>query len=56
MSGVVWKAGEETWAVATPALSACWKTVGYGCQGFGAVHGYQRSWFIRSPVAGLRTA
>lgn len=56
VSGVLWKAGADTCAVATPAASACWKTVGYGCHGLGEVHGCQRSWFISSPVAGLRTA
>lgn len=55
VSGVFWKVGEVTWAVCTPAWSASWKTVGYGCQTCGLVHGCQRSWFISSPVAGLRT-
>lgn len=54
MSGVCSKAGAETWAVRTPAASASWNTVGYGCQTFGEVQGFQRSWFISSPVSGLR--
>ncbi|CAM5484014.1 hypothetical protein SALBM311S_10202 [Streptomyces alboniger] len=55
VSGVLSKVGAETWAACTPARSASWKTVGYGCQAPGAVHGCQRNWFISSPVAGLRT-
>lgn len=53
--GVFWKAGEVTWAVRTPAASASWKIVGYGCHTRGDVHGCQRSWFISSSVSGLRT-
>ncbi len=55
VSGVCSKIGEDTWAVWTPASWASRKTVGYGCQACGAVHGFQRSWFISSPVSGLRT-
>lgn len=55
MSGVCSKIGEDTWAVWIPASCASWKTVGYGCQTRGEVHGFQRSWFISSPVSGLRT-
>ncbi|MDQ1007857.1 hypothetical protein QFZ82_002342 [Streptomyces sp. V4I23] len=52
--GVCSNVGEDTWAVCTPASSASWKTVGYGCQMRGGVQGFQRSWFISSPVSGLR--
>ncbi len=55
VSGVCSKAGEVTCAACTPASWASWKTVGYGCHGRGSVYGCQRSWFISSPVAGLRT-
>jgi hypothetical protein len=54
VSGVFWKWGDDTWAVCTPAASASWNTVGYGCQVLRLVHGCQRSWFISSPVSGLR--
>ncbi|CAM5707176.1 hypothetical protein SHIRM173S_01955 [Streptomyces hirsutus] len=55
VSGVFAKAGEDTWAACTPARWASWKTVGWGCQVSGRVQGCQRSWFISSPVSGLRT-
>lgn len=55
VSGVFSKCGAETWAACTPAAWASWKTVGYGCQGAGGAQGCQRSWFISSPVSGLRT-
>lgn len=53
--GVDSNAGAETCAVCTPASWARWKIVGYGCQTCGWVQGIQRSWFISSPVSGLRT-
>ncbi len=53
VSGVWWKPGAETCAVCTPAASAREKTVGCGCQACGSVQGFQRSWFISSPLSGL---